>query len=233
MNKNNIIKISLITALSISAYAADNHVELSFVQSSGNTESTTFSGKVQTAINLTAVDIVKAKATVLYSKADGDTDANKYTLELDYNRMLNKNLYTFLSADYVNDEFSDYDYRINIGPGLGYKILDNDIHKLDAQLAAVYAFDKFEDSSKEEYVAAKPEVNYRYNIQSNIQFNQMVNYLQSLKDSGTYFAASESSLSLKVMENLSMALTYRLDYTNETSEDKWDKKFLTSVIYDF
>lgn len=233
MKNKNIIKACLLLTLCTFSYATDNHLELSFVQTSGNTDSTTVSGKIETQKYITPIDIVKAKASILYSSSDGDTNANKYNLELDYNHMLNENLYSYVGGTYVNDELSDYDYRLNIGPGFGYKLINNNVHKLDVELGVDYAYDNYAYESNEWYLAGKTELNYSYNIQNNIKFQQMLNYLLSMKKAGRYFAASESSFVVKMIENLSMAVTYRLDYANETNQEKLDKKLLTSVIYDF
>jgi putative salt-induced outer membrane protein len=233
MKQTNILKSFLLFTLCTFSYATENHLELSFVQTSGNTDSTTVSGKIETNKYITPIDIIKAKGSILYSKNDGDTSANKYTLELDYNHMLNENLYAYLGSSYINDELSDYDYRLSIGPGFGYKFLNDDTHKLDVEVGVDYAYDNYAYASNEWYLAGKTELNYSYNIQSNIKFQQMLSYLFSLKEIGRYFVASESSFAVKMIENLSLAVTYRLDYTNETTQEKLDKKLLTSIIYDF
>ena len=44
--------------------------------------------------------------------------------------MLSERLYSYMGISYIKDELSDYDYRLNIGPGLGYKLLEDEINDL-------------------------------------------------------------------------------------------------------
>ncbi|EFU69043.1 conserved hypothetical protein, partial [Aliarcobacter butzleri JV22] len=128
---------------------------------------------------------------------------------------------------------SDYDYRLNIGPGFGYKFINDDIQTLDIQAGLDYAFDKYENGKKDEYIAPRTETNYRYRINDNMQFKQMLSFLISSEDTEKYFFTSESSLNLKMIENISLGISYRIDYVNQTEKENTDRKFLTSLIIDF
>ena len=61
----------------------------------------------------------------------------------------------------------------------------------------------------------------------------MFNYLVSLEDYDKYFMASDTSLSVKMTDNLSLGVSYRVDYVNQTTKVNADKKLLTSLIVDF
>ena len=88
-------------------------------------------------------------------------------------------------------------------------------------------------AKKNEYAASKSELNYKYKIKEDVEFKQMVNYLVSMEDSEKYFVTSESSVNVKMVGSLSLGVSYKVDYTNQTQKEKTDKKFLTSLIYDF
>lgn len=224
--------IVLITNLSY-ALDVDKHLELSYVQTSGNTNTTTFSSKLQGTAALSTTESIKAKGSILYSENEENTSANKYNMELDYNHMINEKLYSYMGINYLKDELSDYDYRLNIGPGLGYKIFENEVQTLDIQAGLDYAYDKYNDGSKDSYLAKRSELNYKYEFSTNVEFKQMLSYLASFEDSEKYFAVSDSSLGVKMTQNLSLGVSYGMDYTNKTEKEKLDKKFLTSLIVDF
>jgi putative salt-induced outer membrane protein len=40
-------------------------------------------------------------------------------------------------------------------------------------------------------------------------------------------------LSVKMTDNLSLGVSYRVDYVNQTTKENADKKLLTSLIVDF
>lgn len=232
---NLLSKLSILVLLSTSSYSidVDKHLELSYVQTSGNTNTTTFSSKLQGTAALSSTESIKAKGSVLYSENDDKTSANKYNIELDYNHMINEKLYSYIGISYIKDESSDYDYRLNIGPGLGYKLFEDETQTVDIQGGLDYANDKYKDGSKDNYLAGKTELNYKYSFSENLQFKQMLSYLGSFEDSDKYFIVSDSAFEVNMTKNLSLGVSYGLDYTNKTEKEKLDKKFLTSLIVDF
>ncbi|QKF73042.1 DUF481 domain-containing protein [Aliarcobacter faecis] len=231
MNKKILIFALLYSSLHAET-KVENRAELSYVNSSGNTNTSSLNGSILTEVNFGDRE-VKAKANIFRSKDNNEKSANKYELDVDYNHMIGDRLYTYMGVYYINDEFSDYDSRLNIGPGLGYKFIYTDDELLDIQGGLDYAVDKFEDGSKDEYVAPRTELNYKYKIKENIEFKQMLSYLVSMEDSKKYFFTSETGVAVKMVENLSLGANYRLDYVNQTEKKKLDRKFLTSLIYDF
>ena len=226
---------SIIVLLSTASYSidVDKHLELSYVQTNGNTNTTTFSSKLQGIAALSDTESIKAKGSILYSESDENTSANKYNVELDYNHMINEKLYSYMGINYIKDQLSDYDYRLNIGPGLGYKLLEDEIQTIDIQGGLDYAYDKYNDGSKDNYLAGRSEINYKYEFSQNVEFKQMLSHLTSFEDSEKYFAVSDSSIGVKMTQNLSLGVSYAMDYTNKTGKEKLDKKFLTSLIVDF
>ena len=235
MNKIFFSKICILAIFASTSYAldVDKHLELSYVQTSGNSNTSTFSTKVEASTALSDKSNFRAKGNILYSENDHDSSANKYDIELDYNYMLSEKIYSYFGVNYLKDQFSDYDYRLNAGPGLGYKLLDDKEQTIDLQAGLDYALDQYSDGIKDEYVASRAEVNYRYKINENLKFKQMFNYLVSLEDNNKYFMASDTSLGVKMTDNLSLGVSYRIDYVNQTSKEHADRKLLTSLIIDF
>ncbi|MFA6740215.1 MAG: DUF481 domain-containing protein [Arcobacteraceae bacterium] len=229
---NNFFIIGLIATSSYSL-DVDKHLELSYVQTSGNTNTTTFSSKLQGIAALSDTESIKAKGSILYSESDENTSANKYNIELDYNHMINKKLYSYMGINYIKDELSDYDYRLNSGPGLGYKFLEDETQTVDIQGGLDYAYDRYTNGLKDDYLAGRTELNYKYRFSKSVEFKQMLSYLASFEDSEKYFAISDSAIGVKMTQNLSLGVSYNMDYTNKTEKEKLDTKFLTSLIVDF
>ncbi|PWE19253.1 DUF481 domain-containing protein [Aliarcobacter skirrowii] len=227
-------KLLILPILLNFATAVENEgkVELSYVNTSGNTQTTTLAADAEVKSKIDDIEL-KFKGSIIKSKDNNEESANKYELELQSSYMFTDNFYTYLGVNYVKDEFSDYDSRLNIGPGLGYKFINTDDHLLDIKTGVDYSLDKYENGKKNEYAASKSELNYKYQIKEDVEFKQMVNYLVSMEDSEKYFVTSESSVNVKMVGNLSLGVSYKVDYTNQTQKEKTDKKFLTSLIYDF
>ena len=219
----------------INSLYADNlttKLELSFIETSGNTNTSSLSGKIETNKKINKAEI-KAKASIFRSKDNDEESANKYDAELKYDHMLGEKFYIYLGTNFVKDEFSDYDSRLNIGPGLGYKFVNTDKHLIDIQSGFDYSVDKFKDKEQEEYFASRSELNYKYKIKDDIEFKQMISYLKSLKVKERYFITSQTEINIEIIDKLSLGLSYKIDYVNQTEKEKTDKKFLTSIKYEF
>ena len=173
-------KFSIIVLLSTASYSVDvdKHLELSYVQTSGNTNTTTFSSKLEGTAGLSDTQSVRAKGSMLYNENENNTSANKYNLELDYNHMINKKLYANMGINYLKDELSDYDYRLNIGPGLGYKLIEDEIQTVDIQGGLDYAYDKYKTGTTDNYLAGRTELNYKYKFSENLDFNTPIQNIQ-------------------------------------------------------
>ena len=233
--KKTLNKILILSMFSTISYGLDidKHLELSYVQTSGNSNTNTFSTKLEATTKLSEKSDLRAKGSALYSENEDKTSANKYDVELDYNRMLDEKIYYYTGINYLKDQLSDYDYRLNMGPGIGYKFIDNEQETIDIQGGLDYAFDKYEIGDKEEYVAPRTELNYRYKFNENVYFKQMLSYLFSLEDEEKYFASSESAVGVKMTKALSLGVSYRIDYVNQTEKENSDRRLLTSIIVDF
>lgn len=229
---NGFLVFGILTTL-LNAVDFDKRLEMSYVNTAGNSTTSTFSGKVEIDAQLNEDQEIKTKGTYLNSKNDEKTSADKFDLELDYNHMIGDRLYTYLGANYIKDKLSDYESRLNIGPGLGYKFINTDIEVLDIQGGLDYAFDRYTNGEKDDYFAPRTQVVYKYKIRENIQLKQMFSYLVSLEDTKKYFFTSESGVAVKMLENLSLGASYRIDYVNQTQKKNTDRKFLTSLIFDF
>ncbi len=234
MNKK-VVFLTLQTLLVISLYAEnklENRAELSYVNSSGNTNTSSLNGRILSEAKFDEREL-KAKANIFRSKDNNKKSANKYEMNLDYSHMIGDRLYTYIDAYFERDEFSDYKSRLNIGPGLGYKFIYTDDEVLDIQGGVAYAVDRFDDKKRDRYLAPRVEMNYKYKIKENIDFRQMLSYLFSSNDTNIYFLKSETGLYVKMIENLSLGANYKLDYVNKTEKKRLDRKFMTSLVYDF
>ena len=97
--------LSIIVLISSSSYAlnVDKHLELSYVETSGNTNTTTFSSKLEGTTAFNDTESLKAKGSILYSENEKNTSANKYNIELDYNHMINQKLYSYVGINYIKE----------------------------------------------------------------------------------------------------------------------------------
>jgi putative salt-induced outer membrane protein len=135
--------------------------ELSYVTTSGNTDTQTLSGKLE-AKKKGEIYRHTLRGSVLRAEDRGEEKANKWLLEGRSERVLKGELFAFLTASYLQDKFSGYDYRVGAGPGLGYGFIKTKEHELQGLISVLYSRDKFSeaDMGSDSYIAGKAGIGY-------------------------------------------------------------------------
>jgi len=251
--KQGILKTTLIAFLTLSALLTGEgiiqageekaqtpwkaHIELSYVTASGNTDTETLAGKLA-AKKEGKVNRYILKGSLLFAEDKGEETANKWVLDGRWERVLKEKLFGFLTASYFKDEFSGYDHRVNLGPGLGYSFIETKEHELKGLVAILYSHDKFSEGDKDSdsYVSGKAAINYVWQISENLLFKENADYLISFEDTDRYFINSETAFEVKVNGAVSLGVSYTIAYQHKPPSpdiEHTDTVFMTSLIVDF
>ena len=210
--------------------------EGSYVRTTGNTDTQTL-GAVLDASREVEGDANRyyAKGKALFAENDGDQTANRWFAEGRYERGFTERFFGFLTASYLKDKFSGYEYRFNAGPGLGYDLVKTERHRLKGLLGVLWSHDEFEEGGSDSYAMGKATLDYAWQIRENLKFKQLLDYQASFQDSDVFFLKSETALEVKINTLLSLGVGYIVNYQNEppADADETDTAFLTSLIVDF
>jgi putative salt-induced outer membrane protein len=211
--------------------------EFSYVKTSGNSDTETMSGKLETKRE-EALNRYYGKANVFRAEDKYNETANKWLVDGRWERVLSERLYGFLTANYLIDRFSGYKYRIGCGPGAGYEIVKTKDHTLKGSAAVLYYRDRYSEGPEksDDYVSGKAAINYEWQIFDNLKVKENAEYLVSFDDTHKYFINSETAVEVKIKEKISLGISYIINYQNEppsTDIRHTDKIFLTSLIIDF
>jgi putative salt-induced outer membrane protein len=210
------------------------HMELSYMNASGNAETDTFAMKSGFSKKFDKKKSLKGKANGTYVTNDsGDEITNKFYSELDYHHQLTNNFYGYLKTDYTFDKFSGFDYKWDLGPGIGYKILDFDKQKLNFSMGLAYSQDKPKDNLMEDYSSITINSKYCLKISSIWKFKQELSFHQDLKEGNNYSGKSISGLEHKLSSLISLGVSYNIDYQHNAPEKDIDKLFLVSLVIDY
>lgn len=224
-------------AVSINAFETGivSHAELGYVNTTGNTETQTFSfdGNMKRDWEKHTILI---KADAAYGEDTDVETKNKFFIEGAYDYKFTDTIAFNYIAAYKQDKFTDYNYQAYTGPGVKYKALKNEKHVLDLTASALYSIDQYVLGDEEDsYSSYKLEAVYAYQILENLKFTQDFNYRSSFEDSQKYFIFSKSAITTKISDILSAGLSYKIDYVNEVAPEteQSDNTLAFNLIFDY
>ena len=207
---------------------------LSYVATSGNTQTQTLSGKLGSEGEISSVRCV-IKGSYLLTKDDKTEKANKLDANVRGEKIIMAGLFGFIEAGYLRDRYSGYTYRASVGPGLGYDIIQCEKQQLKGLASFMFYSDKYSVGTvdKESYGSFKAGFQYKWILQENVQFQWNADYLISLKEQDKYFLNTDTSLDVAINSRLAIGLSYQIRYQNQIPSmevKKTDTAFMTSLI---
>lgn len=207
---------------------------LSYVNTSGNTKTETYSSKLDVAGKAHGNRYL-LKSQLVYAKTGGTESANRVGTDIRAERVFTGRLFGFLGVTHVMDKFSGYDHRASVGPGLGLDIINQDHQTLKGMLSSMFYYDDFavRGMSPEKYPTAKAGLNYTRQIKEHVSFKGDGDFLMSLEETEKHFITTDLSLQIAVQSNLAIGIGYQIHYQNAPPAEeikKTDTTFLTSLV---
>ncbi len=211
-------------------------MELSYVNTSGNTDTQTLAGKLQMK-KKGIINRYFLNGNVLQAESEGSKTSNRISLKGRWERVFSERLFGLLTAGYFRNKFSGYDFRVFGGPGIGYDLIKTEKHKLQSLISLIFYHYKLKNSDGHlTGRAGKATAKYEWEIQENLKFKETLDYLNSIKDTDRYFIDSETSIEVKINSALSLGISYIVNYQNQLPSlelEHTDTIFLTTLIIEF
>jgi len=198
-----------------------DEAELSFVQTGGNTDVTTFSGKNKLSHQFSENWSAVWKAAALYGQTDNVKTADRYETDLRLDYAYSERTYAYASAGWLQDKFAGFDQRYWAGPGAGYRFLTGPRHILSSELGANYAREFYTDDTETDFVEGRAYAKYEYVFNDNVKFTQQLEYLQNFQSIDKYKLKSTTDLLTRLTDRFSIKASYEIRYDNQpTPEDE-------------
>jgi len=255
-----IVSFLMVVGVLTTAIAAEDkkemetHVELSYANTAGNTESQDAAGNIKSNLPFYKNDI-RFVGNILYSEntsydKNGDFEdnlrtKNRWDTELNYDYNFNETIAFNYIAGAKGDEFSTFIYQIYTGPGAIYTPFATETQELKFQGNVLYMWDKVREDTAatpvepkylHRYSGYQLSLDYVYNFTKTSKFTQYLMYRSEFEDSTNYFGKSKTALESKMSDIFSLGVSYTVDYTHNKAKDvrsRMDRVFLASLIADF
>ena len=194
--------------------------QLGLVLARGNTDTTTANAKFELKRTTTAIqDDFEIEG--LYGKTGDIVTAERWATNLQRNWNLSTRTFWFVNGHYEDDLFSGFAYQGTIATGAGYKFIDTESTKLDAQVGIGYrrlrpetlvenslgeVTNRIEGSSEGEAVATtKLDFEHAFNAQTKITDTMM-----GVPGAGNTYFENDLALNVKLNGSLSLAVGYTI-----------------------
>ena len=230
---------SLIIALAASVQAQEvkpekkwiDEAELSFVNTSGNSKTSTFAAKNLLKIKFTHKlegewDIAALKSQSTDKTTDrNELTAERYSTNLKLSYFFTERLYSGLITGWSRDEFAGLQNKYYAGAFVGYKFLTGPKHLLKGELGLNYADEDYTTQKElknfedKDFVEGRAFGIYEYSLTEKTKFSQSVEYLGDFDDPNNYKVNSLSALTVAISDIFSIKPSYEVRYVNKVPVD--------------
>ena len=205
--------------------------EFGLISTSGNTDNTSVKAKLSASQELDkwSNDFL---AEGLYTESDDSTTANQYFISGQGNYKLeNPDHRLYIFGSYKNDKLSSYNYQSTISAGWNEKLWDNGTTSFEYSVGPGYSFAETDDENLDSAVL-RGALAFAWKVTDTATFNQSLS--TEIGEDNTK-SNSETSLSAKINDAMSLKFSLTLDHNTYVSEgtDKLDSQVAATVVYAF
>ena len=230
------------TTISYGADSGKGSYSLGFVQTSGNSDTTTVKGALSYT-NKGNIYRVYINSSVLYGSSNGKKNAEEIKFNGRFERRFLP-LFVFWDVNYYRNPFRGYRQSLGTGPGVGVYILNNDklyltlgyyVYRVINKLTDKYSGEKF-NKNTERYYQHHIEERFRWKILKNLSFKEKLIYKMTSRSKEDYFVDLYTALESKITDRLSLEISYTVNYQNRPVGKKikrTDTIFMTGIKYSF
>ena len=210
--------------------------EFGFISTSGNTETTSFKGKLAAHQELTmwsndfSIEALYKKDQV---NDESQTTAQKYFMSAQGNyKLTNPDHRLFGFASYEDDKFSSYDYQATLAIGWQQKLWEDETSKFSYSVGPGYSFAQTQEGESDNGLIVRGALDYQWKVSETATFKQL---LSTEVGSNNTKSKSETSLSAQINGSLSLKLSLIMDHNTEVADDRenLDTQTAVTVVYTF
>ena len=140
-----------------------------------------------------------------YGETDNETTTDAATAELQYKRAFEGAWYGYGAANYLYDDIAMVDYRVMLGPGLGYRLIEKDNVKMNVEFGVVWVTEDVAGVD-DDYTAIRAAQTYERQLNDNAKVWQSVEYVPDVDDSENYIVNASIGIDSKISENMALRL---------------------------
>ncbi|MCG3147620.1 MAG: hypothetical protein PCFJNLEI_01060 [Verrucomicrobiae bacterium] len=213
----------------------------------GNTDSSLFNAAVK-GEKIWKADELRLGASGAYGKNDGDVATEVLLGFAQYKHLFSERWYGALTADAIHDSIANVEYRLTIGPALGYFLIKKEMTRWTIEAGPSYVYEKtdvrhpnqppgptFVTSDDRGYLAARFSERIEHKFSgNNAKVWQQTDWLPQVDDFQNYLLISEAGIEAALTKAMSLRVVGTHRYDNRTdSQRHYDITLVSALAYKF
>jgi putative salt-induced outer membrane protein len=206
-------------------------VAFGYLATSGNTDNENMSGNFDLGWNY-APWHHSLKGAAVRASSDGIDTAEAYSLDWQTDYDFNDTTYAFGLIAGNKDEFSGYDQQIREVVGYGKRLIDTDVHKLNAEIGGGARQADLRDGASQDEAILRLSGDYLWNISETSEFTQT---LSIEGGSDNTFTEAVTKLTAQIRGSFSVILSYTIRNNSDVpvGTEKTDTFTAVALEYTF
>ena len=205
--------------------------ELGASITTGNTDSSTLSGKLEVGYESDPWKHLLRLET-LQASEDGEDTADRLLVEFESDYALTERSYLFGVLRGTRDEFSAYDYQASAAAGYGRKLWVSEKGYWDAEIGPGVRVSETDAGERETNLIARIASGLEYRLSDFARFSQDVTVLAGENNTEI---ESVTGLTSSLTDTLAMKLSYTVQHNTEVpaGTEKTDTYTSVNLVYNF
>jgi len=152
-----------------------------------------------------------------------------------YNRLFTERFFGYLRVEGLHDGIADINYRLSVGPGVGYYFIKNTNTTLRAEVGPGYIYERDGDGTTHSYMSLRLAERFDQKLSATAKLWESVEILPQVDKFSNYIINSEIGVEAAMTTKLSLQTYLQDTYHSEPTagRQKNDLKLVAGVKYKF
>jgi len=188
--------------------------ELSFVSTSGNSDTQTLGVGVEAAYQPLPWSVA-FKAAFVRNEADGEEKASSFAAMLRGARAISPRLEAFARGDYLKNRFAGIQSRWSGEGGVAYALFPSPPQRLKAEAALGYTTERRVAAEDSSFPSGRIGLIYEWQISKSAVYSEELSFVEDLEDTGNWRIVNTGAVTADVTTVLALKLSFAILYSNE------------------
>ena len=206
------------------------------ILTSGNNDTLTVSGGIS-AEKETDSDKFKAFLNGAYGETNDTKNTEFIRAGVGYQKDISKFTYWYAAIGADHDEVAGLDFRLSVGPGVGFHLVKTDNMELNVETGLAYYHEKykFATTTSEDSLRARLGESFTYKFAQGAKFYQTAEVASDVSDTDNYIFNFEAGIESTLTDNLKVRLSFLDRYVNTPPAglDENDIQITSSIVLGF